>query len=137
MNKVILTGRLVEETELKMTKSDRGFCQNVLAVKKDYKDANGETVTNFIKVIFWGQTAKFICDYAKKGDLIGVVGSWENRTYDKTDGTKGYISECIVEKAEILSKATQTKEDPRANEDPFSQFNQEPHFGIDNGDLPF
>lgn len=129
MNKVILTGRLVESNILNNV-NERYFLKNVLAVKKNYKDKNGEVGTNFIKVIFWGQNAKFIHDYTNKGDLIGVVGSWENRTYETPEGKTLYISECVVESTEILNKVNRTNNTINNNDVPY-------YDDITGGDLPF
>lgn len=80
MNKTILIGNLVRDNDLR-TIQDFKVVNNVLAVKSNYKDKNGEYQTEFIEVQFTGPKADFISNYTKKGSKILVEGFLNSRKY--------------------------------------------------------
>lgn len=133
MNKVFLTGRLTKENELKYTTTNISVLQNSIAVKNDYKNSNGECETQFLNLVFWRNNAEFIYKYTKKGSKIAVEGKLQTRNYDKSDGTKGYITEVVVEHTEILDsfkKEENTQETTSikiedVDRDPFAEFGEQ------------
>ena len=121
MNKVILSGNLCKDIELKYTTSNKAVVQNSIAVKNDYKNANGDYDSQFFNIVVWNKTAEFLNQYAAKGSKILVEGRLQNRSYDKQDGTKAYITEVIAEKIELLNspaKSGKTEEIPVEKEEP-------------------
>ena len=142
MNKVILVGNLCKDIELKYTINGNATMSNTLAIKNDFKNANGEYDSEFVNVVFWKQNAEFLNKYAEKGNKLLVEGRLKTRSYDKQDGTKGYITEVMAEKIEILNtkkkeiKSEETIELEKAiQKDPFTEFAEE--IEIDENDLPF
>ena len=142
MNKIILSGNLCKEIELRFTTSQLAVLQNTVAVKNDFKNANGEYESEFINIVVWRQTAEFLSKYASKGSKVLVEGRLTNRSYDKQDGTKGYITEVVAEKIELLnspakSENNEQKPDEKIVEqnDPFKDFGNEVQLSDD--DLPF
>lgn len=142
MNKVILVGNLCKDIELKYTINGNATMSNTLAIKNDFKNANGEYDSEFVNVVFWKQNAEFLNKYAEKGNKLLVEGRITTRSYDKQDGTKGYITEVMAEKIEILNtkkkeiKSEETIELEKAiQKDPFTEFAEE--IEIDENDLPF
>lgn len=112
MNKVILTGRLVKDPELKKTQSNISFCRIRVAVDRRFKDKDGNKLTDFLDVVAWRQQADVICNYMHKGSKIGIVGSIQSRSYDDDDGTKRYVLEVNAEEVEFLdSKQTEQKQE--------------------------
>ena len=132
MNKVILTGNLVKECVLRYTNSNKAVLQNTIAVRNDFKNANGEYESQFINIEVWEKTAEFLNKYAGKGSKILIEGKLVNRNYTAQDGTKKYNTNVAVEKVELLdtkkdaSKETKTQEEQRIlNEvinDPFEEY---------------
>ena len=146
MNKVILTGNLVKDIELKYTESNKAYLQNTIAVKNDFKNANGEYESQFINIEVWNKTAEFLSKYAGKGSKVLAEGKIVTRNYTAQDGTKRYVTNVAVEKVELLTTKkqettpveTKVQEQQRVlNEvvDPFSSFGEENP--IDDSDLPF
>ena len=142
MNKVILVGNLCKDIELRYTINGNATMSNTLAIKNDFKNANGEYDSEFVNVVFWKQNAEFLNKYAEKGNKLLVEGRLTTRSYDKQDGTKGYITEVTAEKIEILNtkkkeiKSEETIELEKAiQKDPFTEFAEE--IEIDENDLPF
>ncbi len=80
INNISITGRIVNDIELRETKEGTSYLLLTLAVNKS-KDK-----TNFIPCIAWNKTAELINQNLKKGSLIGVEGELD--TYKKDDQTK-------------------------------------------------
>ena len=139
MNKIILSGNLVKEVELRNTPNGTSVIQNTIAVKNDYKNAKGEYDSEFINIVAWKQTADYISKYASKGNKVLVEGRLRNRSYEKQDGTKGYVTEVIVEKVELLSfkkeEAKPVVEEKKNNDDVYADFGKQIEF--EDEDLPF
>ena len=142
MNKIIITGNLCKDIDLKYTPSNIAFVQNTVAVRNDFKNANGDYDSEFINIVVWRQAAEFLSKYAAKGSKVLVEGRLTNRSYDKQDGTKGYITEVVAEKIELLNSAAKSGNNEQKPEekiveqnDPFKEFGNEVQ--LDESDLPF
>lgn len=70
INKVILTGRLAKDVELKRTNEGTPYVFFTIAVNRRQQDQ-----TDFISCTAWRGTAEMIAQYLNKGALIGVEGS--------------------------------------------------------------
>jgi single-strand DNA-binding protein len=106
MNQVILTGRLTSDTDLQTTSSGINFVKATIAVDREFKDTKGEKVTDFFDITVWRQSAEFISKYAGKGDLVGVVGQLQKRSYER-DGKNIWLTEVIVDKIQVLQRKEQ------------------------------
>ena len=102
MNTIILSGNLCKDIELKYTSSNKPVLQNTIAVRNDYKNANGDYDSQFINIVVWNKAAEYLKQYAAKGSKVLVEGRLQNRSYEKQDGSKAYITEVVVEKVELL-----------------------------------
>lgn len=105
MNLIGISGRLTAEPELKKTQSGISVCQVNVAVKRPkVKDT-----TDFLTVVLWRQSAEFLCQYAHKGDLVGVQGMLTTRKYQDRDGNNGTITEIVADNVELLSSQSENK----------------------------
>lgn len=127
MNKVILSGRLVREIEVRKTEKGESVVSNCIAVSRDYKNAAGEYETDFINFVAWRQTADYLNKYAKKGDRAELVGRWQVRKYANKDNVEVSVNEVVVESMTVFS--SQPKDEK--NEDP------KPVETLTDDDLPF
>ena len=110
MNRVCLSGNLCKDIELKKTSSKKAVVSNTIAVSRDFKNDDGEYETDFIDIVVWEKTAEYLSKYAKKGDRIELVGKWQVRKYQTSDGKNRVVSECVVEWLKITN--------PRKQEEP-------------------
>lgn len=101
-NVVFLIGRLVNDPEIKKSENEKDYTSITLAVQRPYKNSEGFYISDFIKCILWNGIAKNVNEYCHKGDLIGVKGRLQIRTYEENEETK-YITEIIAEKVSFLS----------------------------------
>ena len=141
MNNINITGRIGSNPEVKKTQSGKSVMQINLAVKRD-KD-----VTDWIPVVLWNQSADFIGQYAKKGDLIEVSGRLQSRSYE-SQGQKRTVLEVIANNTAILSHSDKQQNNSGGNPYPAqnqrqSGYNEpsQPEWGnpieISSEDLPF
>lgn len=104
MNQVILIGRLTKDVTIRQTQDGSCVASGTIAVQKKYKNKDGEYEANFINFVAFKTTGELIAKYFQKGDRIGLIGSWENRSYQAQDGTNRYVSEVFVENIEFLQE---------------------------------
>lgn len=102
INQLVVIGRLTKDPELKKTDSGKTIANVTLAVPRSYKNVNGEYDTDFIDCILWSGVAETTTEYCKKGDLVGVRGRIQTRSYEK-DEQKKFVTEVIAEKVTFLS----------------------------------
>ena len=100
MNIVILKGRLTRKPEFS-GKSDK-VAWSTLAVDRDFKDAQGNKVTDFIPVKWIGEKkAQFAVSYLDKGTSLTVAGSIAVDQYTDKDGNKNTSYNVIVNNTEF------------------------------------
>lgn len=109
INTITLMGRLVRDPELRTTQSGKEVASFTVAVQRS-RSKNGET--DFIPVVVWDKTAKFVCDYFRKGSMIAVTGSLQTRNYTDGDGYKRTAFEVIA--CEVSFCGTKEKADESA-----------------------
>ncbi len=103
LNRVVLTGRLVRDPELRVTQGGTSVCSVTLAVDRWKKDEGAD----FFELVCFGKTAEILCKYKSKGDQIGVDGRLQSRTYETKDGQRRKVVEVLVNELEFLgSKRT-------------------------------
>ena len=106
-NLVYLIGRLCEDPVTKEYEDGKSMLTINLAVQRSFKNENGIYETDFIRCILWNGIAAHTSEYCKKGDLVGVKGRIQNRSYDDC-GEKKYITEVIVDKVSFLASKKDT-----------------------------
>lgn len=126
MNNVNMIGYVGRNPEVRTTQSGKSVCGFSLAVKRGEK-------TIWVNIIAWGPTAELVGKYVHTGDLIGVTGSIDSRTYEK-NGEKRTTFEIVADRIHFCRSKTsekiQTYQEVPDSELPFD------NSGGD-GDLPF
>ncbi len=102
LNQIVLVGRLTKDPEVRETENGKKVSRITLAVPRSYKNTDGEYESDFISCTLWTGIAENTAEYCRKGDLLGIKGRLETRTYEKDEETK-YVSEIIAEKVTFLS----------------------------------
>ncbi len=135
MNSVILMGRLVRDPELRQTPGGVMTSSFTLAVDRGYTSQNGERQADFINCVSWRQTAEFICNYFKKGQMMAVEGSLQVRSWTDNSGGKRYATEVVVSRAHFCgskeSNSVQREESTPPADEPIGVL------GLSEDDLPF
>lgn len=100
MNKIILSGRITGDPELKTTNSAIEVCNFSVAV--DRKHIKGkEKETDFVYCTAWGKTGAFISTYFHKGDGIFLEGRLESNKYTDKNGQTRVSWAVTVEQVEF------------------------------------
>ena len=107
LNRVIMGGRIVETPELKQTQSGVAVTTFRIAVNRH---AVGKNEADFFTVTAWRQTAEFVCRYFKKGSSICVIGSLQNRSWEK-NGEKRTVTEIVAEQVEFVDSRAESGAD--------------------------
>lgn len=115
-NLVYLIGRLSEDPVVKEYEDGKSMLTINIAVQRSYKNDKGLYDVDFIRCILWNGIANHTSEYCKKGDLVGVKGKIQNRSYDDEKGEKKYITEVIVDKVSFLASKREEVEDEEQEE---------------------
>lgn len=62
INKVIIAGRLVADPELRTTPSGKAVANFTVAVRRNYKNKDGNYDSDFISCQVWGKTAETVAN---------------------------------------------------------------------------
>ena len=97
MNKVILMGRLTRSPEVRYSQGAEpvAVARYTLAVNRRFKRKD-EPEADFIPCVAFGKSGEFAEKYFRKGQLVGVIGRLQVRSWDK-DGERRYATEVIIE----------------------------------------
>lgn len=105
MNKVILVGRLTKDPELRRTSSDIPFVLFTVAINRTYVNKAGERQTDFINCVAWRNQAENLARYQRKGNLVGVEGSLQTRSYDDPNGVRRFVTEVVCDNVQFWNRS--------------------------------
>lgn len=125
MNRVILTGRLTRDPELRTTQNGRIVTKFTLAVDRGYKKE-----TDFIDCVAWQKLAEIVADNLSKGRKVAVEGRLQIRSYETQEGAKRKAAEVVCDSVEFLDY----KREPGEDDDTIGQL---AGIEVDPDDLPF
>ena len=105
--KIIITGRLGRDPELRFTKTGKAVCNLSLAVKQRVKRGNGyvDDVT-WHRVVLWQGLAED-AQSLRQGTAIRVEGFQKSRTFEGRDGETRTIVEIVADKVDALDSVQQ------------------------------
>lgn len=139
LNVVAIMGRMVKDPELKTTNSGKSVCSFRIANDSGYKDASGQSQTNWLDVTAWGKTAEFVCKYFPKGALIAIEGRLQIRNYQDKSGSNRNAVEVVVSNVSFAGSKEPAQSQNVANRAVSAPVvaNNEYEPIEDDGDLPF
>ncbi|MBO6261148.1 MAG: single-stranded DNA-binding protein [Bacilli bacterium] len=139
VNRVVLAGRLVKDPELRKTNSDISFATFTLAVDNRVKEADGTRGTLFIDCRVFRDQAENLVKFTRKGSMIAVDGSLNQRNFTRQDGSKGKSVEVVVDQVTFLEPKKDTPvETPKFDDTPApSNGNNLDSIDLPDDDLPF
>lgn len=101
MNKVLLVGNLVKDIELRYTTNEKAVGKFTIAINRETKNKDGEYDADYINCVSFGEQAKALSEYLKKGTKVSVEGHIQTGSYEK-DGKKVYTTDIVVEKIKFI-----------------------------------
>jgi single-strand DNA-binding protein len=103
INKVFLVGRLGKDPEHRATAGGTPVSTFSLATDRFRKqNGNLEKDTEWHRVVAYGKSAELCNHYLHKGNLVGVEGSLETRSWENPPGQKHYITEIVAARVAFL-----------------------------------
>ncbi len=103
-NEFQVFGRLVSDVEIIDCGNDKVKGTIRVAVRKEFKNFNGEYDTDFVKITLWNNTAQNSATYLKKGDQVLVGGRLSTYKYDLGDDKHLNMLELVGEKVVYISR---------------------------------
>lgn len=116
-NHITITGNICNDLEIK-TSGETKILNFTVAVRRKYKDKEGNYESDFIRCVAFNNTANFIANYFKKGSPILVEGSLQTTTYETESGEKRNSFNVVVESTDFFGGK---KEDNQSNNVPNAQ----------------
>ena len=102
MNKLVITGRLTRDPEVKAIGENNMVAKFTVAVNRNYKDKDGNRPADFIPCEAFGKTAEFISNYVTKGRLVEVDGEMRVDQYQNEEGENRTFTKCHVNSLNVL-----------------------------------
>lgn len=137
INNVVLIGRLTRDAELRYTPSNIAVATFNLAVNRNFKNDNGDREADFINVVMWRQQAENFANWVKKGNLVGITGPIQTRSYDNQQGQRVYVTEVVAESFQILEKKDNAANNASMENQIPPSFERTNPMDISDDDLPF
>lgn len=108
VNRVIITGNLTRDPELRTTQNGMVVLSLGVAVNERVKDRSGEWTNraNFIDCTMFGTRAESVSKYLAKGSKVAIEGRLRWSQWEK-DGEKRSKLEVIVDQIEFMSRQAQ------------------------------
>jgi single-strand DNA-binding protein len=111
LNKVMLTGRLGKDVELRVTPNGSSVATFSVASSRNVKDGDGwKEQTEWFNVVAWEKLAETCANYLHKGSRVYIEGRLQTREYEK-DGQKRYFTEVITNDLIMLDSKKQESGD--------------------------
>jgi single-strand DNA-binding protein len=113
INRVVLTGNLTADPELRSLPSGSSVCSMRIACntrRKNNSTGEWEDKPNYFNITVWGAQGENAARYLSKGRPVAIDGRLEWREWEAQDGTKRQAVDIIADSVQFLG----SREDPSA-----------------------
>lgn len=131
MNSVCLIGRLTKDVQERRTQNGTPVVSFTLAVDRRKKDDGAD----FIHCIAWDKAAETIAKYVHNGDMFGVTGYIQTRSYEK-DGRRNYVTEVVTTSFQFLEHKREMPSDDPSVQNKSDSYNGWA-YDSDSSEIPF
>jgi single-strand DNA-binding protein len=101
VNKVLLTGRLTRDPEMRALASGKHVTQ--FSVATNEYAGNGKERPEFHNIVTWDRLAEICGRYLGKGQQVALEGRIQTRTWDDEAGKRHWKTEVVANSVEMLS----------------------------------
>ncbi len=101
MNKVLLTGRLTRDPEMRSTATGKAVTQFSIATNEYV--GQGKEKAEYHNIVTWDRLAQTCGEFLGKGQQVAVEGRIQTRTWDDDRGTRHWKTEIVASHVEMLS----------------------------------
>src|SRR5690625_2375679 len=102
LNRVVIVGRLTRDPDLRYTPNGVAVANFTVAANRPFTNQQGNREADFINCVVWRKPAENLANYMKKGNLIGVDGRLQSRSYEGQDGKTVYVTEVVADSVQFL-----------------------------------
>ena len=131
INRVVLTGRLARDPELRYTPNGVAVVRFTLAVNRRFTNQQGEREADFIDIVAWRQLAELVANYLKKGRQAAVEGRLQVSSYENSEGRRIYRTEVVADNVQFLDPAGGRQREDNIGMDDFNRGGTEDLFADD------
>jgi single-strand DNA-binding protein len=111
LNKVMLTGRLGKDVELRVTPNGSSVATFSVASSRNIKDGDSwKEQTEWFRVVAWEKLAETCANYLKKGSHVFIEGRLQTREWTDNTGQKRYSTEVIANDMYMLDSKRNQEE---------------------------
>jgi single-strand DNA-binding protein len=100
MNRVLLTGRLTRDPEMRQVSNGKTVTQFSIATN-DYR--GGSEKAEFHTIVTWDRLAEICAQYLTKGMLVAIEGRIQTRQWDDDKKIRHWKTEIVAAHVEMLS----------------------------------
>lgn len=101
MNRVLLTGRLTRDPEMRVLASGKHVA--TMSVATNEYIGNGREKAEYHAVITWDGLADICSQYLGKASLVAIEGRLQTRQWDDEAGKRHWKTEVVAASVEMLS----------------------------------
>jgi single-strand DNA-binding protein len=101
MNKVLLTGRLTRDPELRALASGKSV--TTFSVATNEYAGGGKEKAEFHTIVTWDKLAQVCGQYLGKGQQVAIEGRIQTRSWDDDSGKRHWKTEIVANHVEMLS----------------------------------
>lgn len=113
MNVISISGNLCKDIEINYTKNNKMYTENTIGVKNRKKREDGSYCSDFIDIVAFENKAKYLSEYAQKGDFIEVVGKLRVENWRNEAGEYRERSYVVVDELKITTSKRKDKTDEK------------------------
>jgi single-strand DNA-binding protein len=139
LNIVAVMGRLARDPEMRQTTTGKSVASFTIACDRGRRDANGQSVCDWLNIVAWDKTAEFVCKYFQKGSMIAVDGRLQSRSYQDKNGQNRTAVEIVANNVNFCGSKESASPAPQ-NAAQRTQGEPDADYATiddDEGDLPF
>jgi single-strand DNA-binding protein len=98
LNKVMITGRLGADPEMRFTPQGTPVTTFRVASGRSWKSAGGTTqeATEWFRVVAWNKLAEVCNEYLSKGSRVYIEGRLQTRSWTGDDGQERFSTEVVA-----------------------------------------
>ena len=128
-------GRLTADPELRTTTSGKRVTSITIAVERKYVKSGEERQADFLNIVVWEKTAEFVERYFRKGQMIAIQGSIQQRNYEDKNGNKRTAIDIVADEVHFCGD----KKERATEQDTFTVLpdNANPFGDDEDNGLPF
>lgn len=119
INKVLISGRLTRDAEVRYTPAGSAVCTLPVAANRRFKGQDGEwkNETTYVNVVAWDKLAERAGQMAKKGAAVMIEGRMQSRSFETAEGGRRSVIEIRAERIQFLDRQSKESEESQAAEE--------------------